>query len=244
MIPDIATLLEIQEIDQQLAELQHQLNRYPTIWDEVKTDLRRKTEKLEAAKQAKTNYDSERKKTERDLRINSEKLKQYQTQQMMVKTSKELSAISAQIDNVKKIIARLEEKAIGLLDQNENIAAGIGKAEVELNEAKARAKKERERIREQVASKKQQIDNYTNDRGALIGKVSSGSLALYERTRNRWSNDPIVPVRSGSCTGCHFALLPNRLVEVHQEESIIFCDHCGRILSHDETFVPVAEEAT
>lgn len=236
MFPDVAQLLEIQEMDQEAHTLQEQLNQYPAIWDEMKKELRRKTVAVETLRNAEEERRKERVRIEQDLRLSSDKLKQYQAQQMMVKTGKELNAIGAQIETLKKTIARLEERGIALLEEDGQSADKIAKAEEELAEVKERARKERDRIRDQVAAKKERLTAVKADRDRAVTKVSEGSMKCYERVRARHPVNPVVSVRNGSCAGCNFQVLPHRLVEVHKGDQIIYCDNCGRILSEDESF--------
>lgn len=243
MHPDIELLLEVQQIDAEILELQSQLDQYPGIWDEVKRDLRTKTDAFERAGRLQTSHDDDRKRIETDLRDSLDKLKKYQAQQMLVKTSKELTAIDSQIESLKNTVARLEEEGRALVERDEKVRADLASTDSELSEAKAKAKVERERIREQVASKRSRIEFLQAERKKAVGRVPDHSFKLYERTRRRHPSDAIVAVRNGSCEGCHFALLPNRLVELHQGgASMVRCDNCGRILSHDET--PKETEAT
>ncbi len=242
MHPQIALLIDLQDVDQRLARLQDQLNRYPGIWAEMKGKLVKKVGALEAIVSDEQNRTEEKKHIEQDLRASSEKLKQYQAQQMMVKTAKELTALSAQIESIKKAIQRMEERGEEILANEAELRERIETSTVEVDELKARARKERDRIRDQVAAKTAEIEKLEKERASLLPGIEAGALDLYEKTRKRWPEDPVVPVRNGSCTGCHFAVLPNRLVVLHLDEDVLRCDHCGRILSHDETFVP-AEHA-
>lgn len=235
MHSDVALLLEVQELDVEHLELQEHLNMYPGIWEEVKEDLRKKSAALEKCQAANQDHEKDRQQIERDLRASADTLKKYQAQQMLVKTSKELTAISTQIETLKSSIARLEERGVRLIDQDEAVRAALATAEEEFRQAKARAKTERERIRDQVASKKERMEAVEKARAGIAANIEREALVLYERIRQRWPKNPVVAVRNGSCTGCHYALLPNELVALHHEENIICCDTCSRILSHDET---------
>lgn len=243
MHAQIAVLLELQDIDQRLAELHDQLNRYPQTWEEMKARVLKKTAARDEAVAERANRDAERKRIEQDLRLGSDKLKQYQTQQMMVKTAKELAAISNQIDSLRKSVTRMEERGEEILNTEKAVAEKIEKAEAELKDIKERARVERDRIRDQVAAKKNEIERLESDRKKVLARVEPSSMAIYDRVRKRWPSNPVVPVRGGSCTGCNFALLPNRLVVVHTDNEIVTCDTCGRIFSHDETFVPAGQAA-
>ncbi len=241
MNEQIRHLVEIQNLDNEIVELQDQINRYPGIWDEIKKDLARKTDAVEIAGKAIVSHEEERRKLEQEMRLAGEKLMSYQAQQMMVKTSKELTAITNQIDGLKKRIDRLQELGTSLLSNDESVKSRVGEAEAALSAAKARAKEERERIRGQVNSKKDRIAHLGAARARLAGKVDADFVKRYEHVRGRWDTNPIVPVRNGSCTGCHFALLKNSLVELHRETGVVYCDNCGRILSEDETFVATVQ---
>lgn len=238
MNPEIQKLLEVQEIDAELLELQTQLNNFPAIWEEMKHRLRKKTEAFEQAAARDSNNESERKRIEAELRANTEKLKKYQAQQMLVKTSKELSAISTQIDGVKKTIQRLEESGTLLLDSSNEVQEKAEQAKAELDAQKDKARDERDRLRKQVSTKKARIAQLQAAREQLVGKVDADHLKRYETVRRRHPGDAIVSVRNGSCLGCHFAVLPNRLVVVRLGEEPVTCDNCGRILSQDEDYVP------
>jgi len=241
MHPEIAKLTEVHQVDAEILELQEQLNRYPAQWEEVKTALRAKTSVLDAAKAKVENHEVERRRLERELRDSMERLKRYQTQQMMVKTSKELTAVNTQIEGVKRKIGQYEEYARELLERDKEVRKEVEEAEGVLAEAKKEAVSERERIRRQVASKKKRITSLEKDREKLVANVAASVVRQYERAWKRHPGTAIVPLHNGSCAGCHFALLPNKLVIVHLAQEIVRCDHCGRILSHDPDQKP--EEA-
>lgn len=232
---DVNKLVDLQEIDSQIVEIQGQLNLYPRIWDEVKTELRQLTEAAEAAAKANQDRAAERKRIEADLRNSTEKLIKYQAQQMLVNSAKELTAINNQIESMKKSIQRLEEQGLAILNSEDDLKARIESTGKAVSEAKAKAKTERERIRKQVDAKTKQLETLKAEREKTARKVSAPSLETYERVRRRWAVNPVVPVRNRSCTGCQWQILPQKMVELHQAEHLALCDNCGRILSEDQT---------
>jgi len=240
MLDSISKLLELQDIDSRISELQEQLNRYPKIWDEMKEQLRKKTEKLEKAKSEESDHSKERRRIEMELRTGAEKLKKFQSQQMMIKSPKELTAIESQIQNLKKQNATNEKIGLELLEKDESVRQKISETQTDLDKLKEKAKTERDRIRKLVNEKQKEITHLKSERQKLVPSLEKSSLKIYTRANNRWPGNAIVEVRNGSCSGCFFALLPNKLIEVHQGDSIVLCDNCGRILSHDESFQPDA----
>ena len=232
---DVNKLVDLQEIDSQVVEIQGQLNLYPRVWDEVKTDLRKLTEQADAAAKADKDRAADRKRIEQELRISTDKLIKYQAQQMMVSSSKELTAINNQIESLKKTIGRLEEQGLAVLNGEDEMKGRIEGSNAALAEARKKAKVEQERIRRQVEAKKAKLASLKSDRDKIARKVSPDSLETYERVRRRWAVNPVVPVRNRSCTGCQWQILPQKMVELHQADHLALCDNCGRILSEDQT---------
>ncbi|RMF59652.1 MAG: hypothetical protein D6743_16005 [Calditrichaeota bacterium] len=67
-------------------------------------------------------------------------------------------------------------------------------------------------------------------RDALAAKIRKPLLSNYEKLRNRYKR-AIVPVKGDVCLGC-FMRTPTALFTQHgrQDEEIILCEGCGRIL--------------
>src|SRR5690606_26627202 len=139
---------------ERLYQLQEELNRYPSVWEDIKNRLKKKQDAWQKAVTTFEDRSAERRRIEQDLRISSEKLKQYQAQQMMVKTARELTALNNQMEGLKKSIARMEERAHELLNSDESLGEQLRTSEAEVRDYKEKAKSERERIRDQVNKKK------------------------------------------------------------------------------------------
>jgi len=61
---------------------------------------------------------------------------------------------------------------------------------------------------------------------------------FYETFHERYLGELVVPVVNGSCGGCFMQLLPQRLVQVHLAQEIVFCDRCHRLLAYDADYTP------
>jgi predicted nucleic acid-binding Zn-ribbon protein len=73
------------------------------------------------------------------------------------------------------------------------------------------------------------IDELKQAQGKLAKKIENRYLRTYERLKTRFRR-AIVPVKENVCLGC-FAKLPTSYSTKHQnEQSVITCEHCGRIL--------------
>lgn len=237
----IHLLLEIQEVDQRITELQNQLNRYPQLWEEMKSELKKRTDQLEKAKSLEVNLAKERRSIAENTKLKNERLKKYNEQKMQVTNTRELNAVDSQIDSIRKELNFSEERDADLKLQEEENVKTLLVAEDTLEKLKQKAVVERDRIRKLVGQKTKELELLKKDREKFIAKADPDSLKTYEAVRKRWPENPLVAVRTGSCTGCYFALLPNRLIEVHLGSLLLTCDNCGRILSEDEHHTTIAD---
>ncbi|CAN5183750.1 zinc ribbon domain-containing protein [soil metagenome] len=244
MLPDVKLLLEIQEMDKEGLELTSQLALYPTIWDEVKKKLVAKKEAVGTAEANRERHQKERRRIEQKLRLYSDDMRRFQSQTSTVKTTKEFEAITKQIEGTKLKISQLEEQGIALMGKDETVETDITAAKSEHEKYEQFAKKEKERIRLQFNEKKERSGSVGKDKKGLVGNIDPDILANYERINKRHPGSAIVPARGGSCSGCHFSLLPNILIQLHRDERVAYCPNCGRIIAEDESFVPSEQAAT
>jgi uncharacterized protein len=241
MLSDVKLLLEIQELDQEILEVNGQIALYPKIWEEVKQKIALKKQAYHQAESDLESHQKARRSVEQDIRLYSEELRRSQAQQRAIKTSKEFDAINKQIESLKAKMSELETAGLELIGKDEVIDANLKEASAELEEIQGVYLKEKERIRVQFNEKKTRINVLAKDKAKFVARVKGRSMIDYNRIFKRHPGTVTVPVRGGSCSGCHFGLVPNDLIQVHQLEKVVYCPNCGRILSHDEDYIPEDE---
>ena len=236
MLPDVAVLLEIQVLDKERLELNEQLRSYPVMWEELKRKRDKCEREMKQALQATQDFHSTRSRLEQEIKIGKDLLKRYESQISLMRTQREVSAISTQIDQTKQRVAKIEEECEALKTREEQIKADQERTKAAFDEVAREMGEERGRIRAQIRIKKERLAETDVLRKRMVGKVDRDLLTAYDRLLRRWPGSSVVSVRNGSCTGCHFAVLPMRMVEIHREKEIVCCDNCGRMFSHDEDF--------
>jgi len=237
-------LLEVQELDKEIVELNSQLSKYPGIWEETKKNVVAKKTAIETAKEDYDKHHKERRRAEQKLRLFSDDLRRFQAQANLLKTAKEYEAINKQIEGTKQKMSQVEEQALALIGEDETMEKSVGVAEKVSSDFEAFAKKEKERIREQFAEKKARIAELEAEKKKLMKHVTPEIGAVYDRVMKRHPGSAVVTVRAGSCSGCHFSLLPNVLVNLHRGEKAVICPNCDRLLARDEDYNPSANEAS
>lgn len=234
MIQHMAELLEIQELDKERLQLEEQLRLYPEVWGKTK----KRRDRLEKAwldsKDAGNNVEKERRRVEEEISTLRESLKKYEGQLAIIRTQREASALSSQVDQTKLRLSRLEGDSTALLDREKASAEAREKAEAEFRAAETEAAEEKDRIRGQIREKKDALAKTLASIEKLRGSLDGELYAQYTRLSRRYPGNAVVPVRSKSCSGCNFQLLPHKLVVLRKGAQLAVCDNCGRLLSEDE----------
>lgn len=151
-----------------------------------------------------------------------------------ISTHREYEALEKQISEAGMREAELrkelqrEEKNFAELD--ENIKAdemSIKSQEKDLNEARASLDKETSKLKKELASLEKK-------EAAITPNIDSEIVYKFERIIQR-NNEGIVYVKNGVCGGCHMILPAQFANEVRDENEILFCPYCSRILRWQET---------
>ncbi|WP_022849711.1 zinc ribbon domain-containing protein [Limisalsivibrio acetivorans] len=227
-------LIELQKVDNRVAELEKKVSGIPEFLQKSKDELDKVTEDYEKLK---TKYESESR-TLNTLKGHAEDnkalLEKAQKKLPEVKNHKEYEAVLKEMDVLKKTINESEYKALEL---DESVTSD--KEELDkLKEQKETLEKE---FKEKQAQKKEEDSEFSTEleeklkeREDLASKVKRSVLSKYERVRNARDNLAIVRTIDETCTGCYIKVPPQLYVDVRKEEQLLQCPHCQRFLYYKD----------
>jgi predicted nucleic acid-binding Zn-ribbon protein len=235
-VDGLHALLAVQELDTQADQLRHRRGHLPerARLDEVTTelaavesagaaasaqrdDLRRRQAALEADL-----ADVERRMTDLDRQMRSG----------MVTAPRDLQAMSAQIEAMKRRRSDLEDAELEVLEALDPVEASV----TELEERWAVLDREASELREIVAGAEVGIDA---DLAAVVAArrdaaapIPAELMASYERLRQRLGGVGAAALVGASCGGCHLTLSAGELDRIRRlpPDAMVTCEQCGRIL--------------
>ena len=150
-----------------------------------------------------------------------------------VSNPKELSALQAEVESLKRKKTALEDELLEAMLGREQATATIdGLA------------KEREETAAEVSDLTTVVDRLTGDISADFGKHSAARgeiaatipddlLKLYEQLRAAKGGVGAAGLEAGTCLGCHTKLPQRELERMRAEGGLQRCDNCRRILVVD-----------
>lgn len=149
-----------------------------------------------------------------------------------VSASRDLQAMSAEIDSLKARRSALEDDILAAMEELEPLEAEVRRLEADRAELQGQA----ERLRDEIAAAEAGIDAEVaaerRVREGAAAQVPPPLLAEYEALRARLGGQGAARLVGSSCSGCHLTLPATELDRIRHlpPDTIVHCDQCGRIL--------------
>jgi predicted nucleic acid-binding Zn-ribbon protein len=149
-----------------------------------------------------------------------------------VSASRELQALSADAEALRRRASDLEDRVLELLDQREPLDDRVDRLVADLDSAGRR----RAGVQAAVASAEAELDAekalVTGPRAQAAARVPPALLASYERLRSRLGGIGVARVVGNHCDGCHLTLSSVELDRIRHlpDDDVATCEQCSRIL--------------
>ena len=229
-------LIDLMEVDHQIANAKEQLDLYPKMIAEMdaketraKNDIARAEKKFQESRET-------RRKMELEVKALREKIDKYVAQQNQVKTNKEYEAITHEIDGVK---AKIDEMDLAGIEALENEDAGEKEKAQAESDLKALIEKhagERERIDGRKSEKQSILDELNIERARRIETLQDDVQEIYQLLNDRYPGQAMAKIPADACEGCGMKLTKHVVQDVKRATSLIRCEGCMRILYDPMSF--------
>ena len=230
MLDVIEKLLILQDRDRKISKLKEELLHIPAERQQHESRLSSTQNALDAAKHKIKQLESDRKKLELDVEARKQLIEKYGLQQFQTKKNEEYRALAHEIEMCKEAIVKLEDQQIEIMEQMEA-------AQKELAAATQAAADARKLIDARLADLAAREQNLKKDLGGLETNRSELATAVDEDIRGRYERlfrhkgaNVVVGIQHGVCGGCHMTLNRQVVVTCMQEQEVITCPNCARIL--------------
>ncbi|MGE5327488.1 MAG: zinc ribbon domain-containing protein [Deltaproteobacteria bacterium] len=234
MHPELKSIIELQQVDNTIAELSAQIDSLPAQVQTLETQLHEFIQRLEERKQRLVNNQKERKELETDIQEIQARISKHRDQLYQVKTNEQYKAMLHEISGEEANIRKIEDQILEKMMEADELQGPIREAESHLAEEKARVAAETARLKSLQQADIVERDKLQIRRAELAGGLSDNLLQTYERVRGGRGGVAVAEVRNGFCTACHVTLRPQLYNEVRSNETLIACESCSRILYYIE----------
>jgi len=230
MLPQVESLLIVQNRDQKIDAVKKDLDRIPLEKTAAEQKLSSDTQSVADAKTALQHNEVAIKNVEADIATRRTTITKLRTQQFETKKNEEYAKFAQEIIRYGEMVDELETQELELMEVSDDLKSKLASA----NEALATTQKE---VDQDIASleikgkeNQKRLQELEADRDSLTADIDDNLMALYNRLRVSKGNDPVVPLKGSQCSGCHMKVTASTSVKVNSEKEITQCENCGRIL--------------
>lgn len=210
---------EIAALPKHIADIEQKLNAHQR--------------RLEADRAAAVANQKERKRLEGDIQVQEQKISKLKNQMMEAKNNEQYHAFQHEIKFCEGEISRIEDRILELMGESEPLEKNVKVAEVELAKEKKQVDVEKADARDRTAADRKEIDALKAEKAGIVPLMTPSVYSEYERIRKGRAGVAIAEAVEGRCSKCHITLRPQFLQELKQNDKIMVCESCKRMLYYN-----------
>lgn len=231
---DLQRLLDLQAEDSTIKRLTERKAALPEAQklQEVNEQLAELTSDLEIATRQSTGVARDQDKLEGEIEIADGKIAREEQRLFSgsVANPKELSALQAEVEMLKRKKSDLEDQLLEVMVAKESATATLERLQDERSRAAAGAEQLTKEVALLVNDIEAQLTDHDARRAGIVTEIPDDVLKLYEQIRASKGGVGAAALEDGTCQGCH-TKLPNKEVErLKAEGGLQRCENCRRIL--------------
>jgi uncharacterized protein len=233
---DLEALLVLQDLDTHIDQERNRKVRLPERDELVQLERligQKETARAEVAVLG-ADVASRQEAAERELQATEDRVAQVNTRLYggTVTASRELQAMAADVEGLRKRASELEDRALFLMEEREPFDKELAQLDSQLAELGARQLEVRTSLADAEAEVDADISTLSSQRPQAAAAVPEPMLSAYERLRARLGGVAVARLVGGRCDGCHLTLSAVELDRIRHESdgTLQFCEQCGRII--------------
>lgn len=224
---DLQALLELQEKDSAITAVEKKLFALEPEIEALDADLAEVQGELEEARKAAQEADKRR--ADLEARIESYRLMQERRRQRLewVRGAKEASAIMAELDMARGVLAKEEAEWIRSADELQKAEDLVAEAEARIKELEEAQRPQREEVASKTEAFREDLDAAREEREKAAQALSAKVLHYYDRINSGRAPNVLYPLVAGACSHCHTAVPLHRRQQIVSGEVVEPCEACG-----------------
>jgi predicted nucleic acid-binding Zn-ribbon protein len=230
LTPKLKSLEELQKVDVEILELTRSGQGHPVRLAELERELSQARAALEAEQTRINENDRQRRDLEAQIQADKDTVRKWEGRLTELRTPREYSALSREIDIAKKSAEGLEHQLIDLKASGEEIRRGAEVRQRELIERHGTITAEANQIRQAMKAVQDSLVTLQAQREQTSKACDPPLLSKYEAIRKK-RGVALVPVVGGTCKGCHMSLPPQLYNQLRSGQAPIeTCPNCHRLI--------------
>ena len=231
MSPDLERLIKLQQAESAVTDAQARIAAHPQRLAAADARLEEARRLVEAARQRLKDNQDARRELEKNAAVYQGRLTKFKEQLSAVKTNREYTAMQHEIATAQTDLGAAEEKVLERMMDADSISADLKMAETALSRDQKEIELEKKALAEELAATDRELATAAGNRDQLTRDMGPSLVTLFHQVaRIRKGIAIATATRDGLCSVCHVRLRPPVFQKIRQNDSIVQCETCQRIL--------------
>ncbi len=235
-MPDFEALLRIQGHDTTLVQLNHRRGHLPQHTEAAEVRAQIDTSARQSANSRAAHADLTAKMAHIEGQVHDLDTKIEGLNAQMFSSSarspRELQAIEADIESIRRHRSKLEDAELELIDAFEPHDKAVRASDEQVNARQARLVELDAEIVAAQAALDAEAAAVAAERGTLASAIDAGTIELYEKVRTANRGVGAARLEHGTCMSCRLKIAAVELDRIRHlaTDALVRCDECGAIL--------------
>ncbi len=234
MLEELAILIRLQGIDNQLQELDDEKGDLPEQIEKLRGVITLVSKEIEALETTLQQKSETKKNFQKELRLYREQYERSQSVIFSVKTSKEYDAVTAEIEQSKDRIMKSEQQIDAVRNEIVLIEDELLEKQKVLEDTKQEFELRDKEMRERLSTTQDRILELKHQREKEVARLKKPVFAHYDRIRKIRDGVGVSHIVGEACSYCYSVLPPKRKADIRRMDDMILCEVCGCILVSEE----------
>ncbi|MBP7866862.1 MAG: hypothetical protein KA419_13040 [Acidobacteria bacterium] len=230
MLPDIRHLLDLQELDREIATLGKQLEEIPRRREELQAELQRLEQDFTTGQADFKSREKELRRMEQDIEDLRGSLTKLKQKQLQVKTNQEYQAALHEMDFLSRKISDQEDSVLEGMEAMDQLRASLEGSCKRCEQGKKDIAAELGNLNNSATFLENEINRAAGRRADALARVPAKAMALYNKLLPVSGGIVVAEARDELCTACRVMLRPQFYQELLRGAEILQCENCRRIL--------------
>jgi predicted nucleic acid-binding Zn-ribbon protein len=236
-------LKELQKLDLRIKEAKQKIGAFDPLLEEVEEPALVLEGDLGTSRTRLQEMKLEEQRLELATEERRDRQKRLEERLGSVRNLREESAVSVELEMVKRALQNDEQEGLTLMDQLRKMDERLADLEAAFAEATELVGPKRDDLLAQRAAVGKELETMQQERDSSVSDIDASEFKVYDAIRGGGRTIAVAPLtHDGACGHC-FGMVPLQLRnELAHREGLIRCEGCGVILTAPEDMPPQAEQ--
>lgn len=231
---DIQLLIQIVKKDLDIREKRRFLEEVPSGIKKIRKEVEEMEGELGEAKKEFEKYETERRRLEREVKTQNDKINKKRLEQDKADSNKVFQALGHEIEYLTKLVDREEERILTILEKTEGKKKTLEERASNVERRKRELLDEANKLENDLRNTEETLKVIEDEKIRILPHLSQRVRRMYDRILKVKGDSGVANLIGDVCQGCYSRVPMQKAHEIRRNDQILTCEVCGRILLYYE----------